>query len=236
MEIEIDFEAVRRLTAEEYAQARQEIDELGVMAAFERSQQRHDARLAAAADAPTLACKAGCSWCCHFSVDVRAVEALQILDFMRRHFSTDDQGRMLAQIRQNSLEVAPLTDLERMKRTQRCVFLADGRCAIYPVRPQTCRNYHATDAAGCKQSFEEPENLDIDPEFAPLVYQAGGAHVDAFSRAMQHAGYDVAAYELNIALAAAAGQPQSRERFEAGLAPFEGISGEDVPTEFMEED
>ena len=129
-----------------------------------------------------------------------------------------------------------IAELERMKRTRPCIFLAAGRCTIYPVRPQTCRNYHATDAAGCRQSFEEPENLDIDPEFAPLVYQAGGAHVDAFSRAMQHAGYDVAAYELNIALEAAIEQPQSRERFEARLAPFDGISGEEVPTEFMEED
>ena len=122
MEIEIDFEAVRRLTTEEYALARREIEALGIMAAFERSQQRHDARLATAADAPTLACKAGCSWCCHFSVDVRAVEALQILEFMRRNFSAADQERLQAQIRQNSLEVAPLTDLERMKRTRPCIF------------------------------------------------------------------------------------------------------------------
>ena len=73
MEIEIDFVAVRRLTSQEYEQARQEITSLGIAAAFARSQQRHDERLASAADAPTLACKAGCSWCCHFSVDVRAV-------------------------------------------------------------------------------------------------------------------------------------------------------------------
>jgi hypothetical protein len=55
---------------------------------------------------------------------------------------------------------------------------------------QSCRNYHATNVAGCRQSYEEPENLDIDSDFAPGVYQAGGAHVEAVSTAMCDAGYD----------------------------------------------
>ncbi len=235
MEIEIDFVAVRRLTSREYEQARQEIASLGIAAAFTRSQQRHDERLASAADAPTLACKAGCSWCCHFSVDVRAVEAFRILDYMRQHFSLAEQERLRQEIAKNSLEVAPLDDLERMKRTVRCPFLVEGRCSIYPVRPQTCRNYHATDAAGCRKSYEEPDNLDIDPEFAPLVYQAGGAHVEAFARALEDAGFDATAYELNIALTAAMNEPDSRARFEAKQSPFESIQGDEVPSEFMEE-
>jgi Fe-S-cluster containining protein len=69
--------------------------------------------------------------------------------------------------------------------------LNEGRCTVYAARPQSCRNYHATDVAGCRQSYEEPENLDIDPDFAPGVYQAGGAHVEAVSTAMREAGYDV---------------------------------------------
>jgi hypothetical protein len=100
------------------------------------------------------------------------------------------------------------------------------------VRPQTCRNYHATNVAGCQQSFDDPENLDIDPDFAPWVYQAGGAHVDAFSTAVRDAGYDVDAYEFNGALEAALSDPAARARFESGAAPFIGLSGEEVPVEF----
>lgn len=235
MEIEIDFVAVHRLTSQEYEQARQEIASLGITAAFARSQRRHDERLASAADAPTLACKAGCSWCCHFSVDVRAVEAFRILDYVREHFSPAEQVRLRNEFAANSIAVAPLDDIERMKRTVKCPFLAEGRCTIYPVRPQTCRNYHATDAAGCQKSYEEPDNLDIDPEFAPLVYQAGGAHVEAFARAMEDAGFDATAYELSTALTAALNEPASRERFEAKRAPFETVQGADIPAEFMEE-
>src|SRR5450631_2483730 len=73
---------------------------------------------------------------------------------------------------------------------------------MYRLRdpPQSCRNFHATNVAGCRQSYEEPENLDIDPDFAPGPYQAGGAHVEAVSTAMRDAGYDVNAYELNSSM------------------------------------
>ena len=86
--------------------------------------------------------------------------------------------------------------------------------------------------AGCQQSYEEPENLDIDPDFAPGVFQAGGAHVEAFSAAMCEAGYDEDAYELNCALDAALSSDSARERFESGLKPFTDRSGEEVTAEF----
>jgi hypothetical protein len=103
---------------------------------------------------------------------------------------------------------------------------------VYEARPQSCRNYHATSAAGCRRSYEEPENLNIDPDFAPGVYQAGGAHVEGVSTAMRGAGYDVNAYELNCAFDAALSAPDSREKFESRLKPFAGLSGEEVPAEF----
>jgi hypothetical protein len=102
---------------------------------------------------------------------------------------------------------------------------------VYEARPQSCRNYHATSVAGCRQSYEEPENLDIDPDFAPGVYQRGHAHVEAVSAAMREAGYDVKVYELNCALDAALADAAARQRFEAGLEPFAGL-GEEVPAEF----
>jgi len=236
MEISIDFATVRRLLKEEYAQARAGIAQAGPVAALAGSQVRHDDCLAAASDAQTLACRDGCAWCCHFTVDVRAVEVFGILDFVTHHFSPARQAALRDEIEINSREVALLSEEQRMRRTAKCPFLEMGRCTIYSVRPQTCRNYHATDAAGCRQSFEEPGNLDIDPEFAPMVYQSGGAHVEGFSAAMQDAGFDTAAYELNQALAAALRQPEeSRRRFADGLKPFTKLSGEAVPAEFAED-
>ena len=232
MEISLDVPFIRRILGQEVEQARAEIQELGVFRAFENSQQRHDGRIASAPDVGTLACRAGCTWCCHFSVDVRAVEVFAILAFVERTFTAEEKARVYGEIRANSIALDNLDEFERMRRNVKCPFLIQGRCSIYSVRPQTCRNYHATSAVGCQQSYEDPNNLDIDPEFAPLVYQAGGAHVDAITTAMREAGYDTNVYEMNNAIAAALSEPGARERFESKLSPFIRVSGDEVPPEF----
>src|SRR5687767_10162835 len=236
MEISLDVPFIRRILAKELAQAQAEIQQLGVFRAFENSQQRHDGRIASAPDVGTLACRAGCTWCCHFSVDVRAVEVFGILDFVERTFAAEEKARVYAEIHANSVALDNLDEFERMRRNVKCPFLKEGRCSIYSVRPQTCRNYHATSAVGCQQSYENPDDLDIDPEFAPLVYQAGGAHVDAVTAAMREAGYDTNVYEMNSAIDVALAEPGARERFEAKLPPFMRVSGDEVPPEFEDLD
>src|SRR5580658_5134414 len=211
MEFTLDFPFIRNILEQENARARDEIRDMGVLRALECSHQRHDARIAAAPDVGTLACRAGCTWCCYFTVDVRAAEVFGILDFVEQSFTPEEKARVYAEVRANSVAFKQLGEGERVSRNVKCPFLNEGRCSIYATRPQSCRNYHATNVAGCRQSYQEPENLDIDPDFAPGVYQAGAAHVEAFSAAMCAAGYDVDAYELNCALDAALSEPGARE-------------------------
>ncbi len=232
MEITLDIEFIRNVVAREYERARDDIRNEGVIRAFEHSQRRHDERIECAPDVGALACRAGCTWCCHFSVDVRAVEVFRILDLIEREFTDEQKARVYEEIRANSVKLSGLDEMERMRRNIRCPFLAEGRCSIYAARPQTCRNYHATNVEGCKLSYEQPDNLEIDPEFAPYVYQAGGAHVDAVTAAMRDAGYDVSAYELNVAFDAALADPTARQLFESKLSPFASLRGSDVPPEF----
>ena len=234
MEIEIDERLVRGIVAQETAQAAAEIGQLGPIAAYESSRSRHDECVSAAPDAHTLACKNGCYWCCYFTVDVRAVEVFSILDFMERELSPEQQARVRREIAANSAMLQGVSELERMRRNVKCPFLAEGRCSIYEARPQTCRNYHATDVTGCRASYEHPENIDIDPDFAPFVYQSGGAHVDAFCSSLQQSGYDTRAYELSTALAVAMIDPQSRARFDAKQLPFATLTGNEVLTEFFD--
>lgn len=232
MEFTLDIPVIRDILEQEHALARDEIRDLGVLRALENSQQRHDVRIAAAPDVGTLACRAGCTWCCYFTVDVRAVEVFRILGFVEQSFTPEEKARVYAEVRANSAALRKLSEGERVTRNVKCPFLNAGRCTVYEARPQSCRNYHATSVAGCRQSYEEPENLNIDPDFAPGVYQAGGAHVEAVSTAMRDAGYDVNAYELNCAFDAALSEPDAREQFESRLKPFAGLSGEEVPAEF----
>jgi Fe-S-cluster containining protein len=232
MEFFLDPTLINAILGKERRQAREDFRGPGVFRALDRSQQRHDQRIAASPDVGTLACRAGCAWCCHFTVDVRAVEVFRILDFVEETLAPAEKARVYGEVRANSAALGNLAEGDRVTRNVKCPFLSGGRCAIYAARPQSCRNYHATDAAGCQKSYEEPDNLDIDPEFAPGVYQAGRAHVQAFSAALSDAGYDASAYELNCALDAALSEPGARERFTSGLRPFRSLRGEDVPAEF----
>jgi Fe-S-cluster containining protein len=233
MEFTIDLQLIRELIADEKTIAAAEIGERGPLVAFARSQARHDQRLAAAADLGSLACRAGCSWCCHFTIDVRAVEVLRILDYLRT-FPAPEQRRLWTRIESNAQQLAALNEDERAQVNIECAFLRDGQCSIYPVRPQTCRNYHATDVAGCKQAFEEPDNEDIDPDFAPLFYQIGRTHVEAFAKALGDARFDTQAYEFNAALSAALNEPNTRSRFLSNEQPFTDLTGSEVPPEFLE--
>lgn len=232
MEFTLDLDLVRRVLSKEHREALKEIRELGVLGALERSQQRHDARIASAADFSALACKAGCSWCCHFSIDVLAAEVFRILDVVERTFTDEQRHRVRAEIRANSAVLKGLGEDERATHNIKCPFLQDGRCSIYSARPQSCRNYHATDAAGCQRSFEHPDDLDIDPQFAPGVYQVGVAHVEAVNRALSDVRLDSSIYEFNAALEAAMADPDARARFQSGAKPFVDLAGDDLPLEF----
>lgn len=76
---------------------------------------------------PFLTCKRGCSWCCHNSVDVFALEALYI------EAKTGHSAR---------------SGRHEVDRHSPCPFLRDSECSIYPYRPMVCRQYG---------SFEDPE-------------------------------------------------------------------------------
>lgn len=235
MEFTLDLHLVRKIIADERARAIAEIQASGPIAALARSQSRHDERLAGAPDLSSLDCRAGCSWCCHFSIDVRAAEVFRILD----HLSTlpqSEQQRLRARIETNAQQLAGMDEEQRARINIECAFLRDNQCSIYELRPQTCRNYHATDVTGCRQAFEQPENEDIDPDFAPLFYQIGRSHVEAFAEALTDARYDADVYEFNAALLAALNEPTTRSRFLSKVQPFTDLVGTEVPPEFLEEE
>jgi Fe-S-cluster containining protein len=98
----------------------------------------------------------------------RARDEIRDLGVLRT-FTLEERARVYAEVRANSVAIRKLGGGERVTRNVKCPFLNEGRCTIYAARPQSCRNYHATNVAGfCRQSYEEPENLDIDAEFDDL--------------------------------------------------------------------
>jgi len=137
MEFFLDFSLIRNILEQENQRACGEIRNLGVLQALESSQQRHDARIAAAPDVGTLACRAGCTWCCCFTVDVRAAEVFRIVDVVEQLFTSAEKARVFAEVRANSAALRKLREGERVPRNLKCPFLSEGRCTIYAARPQS---------------------------------------------------------------------------------------------------
>jgi len=75
---------------------------------------------------PFVACKQGCSACCHININITEVEA-QIIE--------DQTGRRYTRL------TAPIRHPEGKFTGVPCPFLADGACSIYSVRPFVCRHH-----------------------------------------------------------------------------------------------
>lgn len=74
-------------------------------------------------------CKKGCSWCCRVPVDVSAIEAQLIGEYIGiepKNLTADRQWY-------------------RMPDKTKCPFLKNDCCSIYPVRPFNCRVFASAD-------------------------------------------------------------------------------------------
>lgn len=86
-----------------------------------------------------VSCKRGCHLCCRINVTIWEAEAELIADFCRQHDIPISKDYLQEQLKYGWREVAK-TDVGW------CIFLKDGECSIYEVRPLACRKYHVVSA------------------------------------------------------------------------------------------
>lgn len=79
-----------------------------------------------------VACRQGCSHCCHIAVVVSSAEALQIAAETGVHLDADAGSQV------NGEEGSAAVLTERWAGTA-CPFLRDSSCSIYASRPLACR-------------------------------------------------------------------------------------------------
>lgn len=91
----------------------------------------------------SVACKRGCSHCCHIKADVFTFEANRLWKLYKR-----DQDERVA-------EQATYEQQDYLKKSRdqaACVFLKNNECSIYSQRPYVCRNlYVYTPPAHCDE-------------------------------------------------------------------------------------
>jgi len=108
-----------------------------------------------------LDCKPGCHYCCYNLPIVTAPEALLIGYHVERNF-TEDQAKKEIDGRVEMIlgrikDLSPY-DVVMIRHELPCIFLKDGVCRVYPVRPAVCRACASTSAEHCKMIFESRDH------------------------------------------------------------------------------
>lgn len=103
-----------------------------------------------------VACRQGCSHCCHQTVGVTPLEAFAIVSHLVSTRSDGELTMLQAALEERVRETRGLTAAEQYSPRFPCVFLADGACSIYEARPLVCRGMNSLDADACqRRMFDE---------------------------------------------------------------------------------
>ena len=156
-----------------------------------------------------LACKEGCSFCCHIFTSLSAPEVFQIAEYVN---STCSEAEIEAIIERCSSLVGNDVD-SRFGKKIPCPLLKDDRCSVYPVRPIACRQCATNSAVGCKEAYN---GVDADVGYSAAHTYAGMGVKTALHAALKASGYGTNVYELGEALAIALKETDAKERWVHG--------------------
>lgn len=185
--------------------------------ALVRLYRRLDDAIALAANSTmSLACAPGCSYCCHLSVQVSALEVIAIAHYVAKEFQPSKIREVISRATRNAAELKGLNELQRLAANQSCAFLHQSKCSIYPVRPSECRKYHSEDVQVCIETYEQPQNNGIPAAYCSQVVDAGNGLTLGFQAASMRAGFDQREYDLNSAFLDAMRSPMAEKRYKSG--------------------
>lgn len=189
---------------------------------LKRSYQRFDKIIAAAIEeSPTKpACKAGCSYCCYYKVEVKAHEMLLIHEHMQKNLASALTTQILTSAKANAELIHSLTPKEHLSTNIKCPFLVENQCSIYEVRPFRCRSFHAIKVDACEASYANPSDFSIATELIEDVSHFSDALSQGFEAATMDSGYDHRTYDLNTALLEVFEDASIEKRYKRGKKVF----------------
>ena len=152
-----------------------------------------------------LACKPGCSHCCHARVEVSPAEAFRIARMLQA-WPIDELGALIERLRSH---VAAASEVDDWKKRPACPFLSQHHCTIYEVRPGACRKAHSLDVGPCESGEPSiPQSLKL------LV--AAESLLKGVQAAYQDHGLEMAAQSLANCVLLALTEPELEARWCSG--------------------
>lgn len=143
-----------------------------------------------------IACKSGCSFCCHVPLGVQSHEVLFAAEFIRRSFAADALRGVIERARLHRERVAGISGEMSSRLRQTCPLLLDGACSIYIARPEVCRAHHSVDANLCERFILTDHVI---PDVIEIRSRMFGVML-GIDHGFSEAGYDGCAYDFGSAL------------------------------------
>ena len=184
-------------------------------------------RRAIASGALTIACAAGCSYCCHVHADVTVPEILAITRHLDATWSEPERRALHERLAAHVARVEHLSDEARWAAKIPCALLDDaGRCSIHAARPLRCRAFNAGSVEPCREAFEGRD--DATPARIPRLDRAHDAAEAGYDAALTDAGLAATAHRLEVGLLLALDDPEAGARWLAGEEAFARARSPDV--------
>jgi Fe-S-cluster containining protein len=185
---------------------------IGVLRLAKQVQQGMSAAIDALPSKTRHACAPGCFFCCYLPVDVLAPEAFRIAAHLKRTRSPGELAALVYRLgahRHHDFGTRP------------CIFLAEGRCAIYEVRPMVCRGYNSLSMERC-EAFHHDASVDLKGSKDRVAGRLAEVMEEGVIAGLKALGLDAQWYELASAVLRALEMTNGPARWAQGEAVFEG--------------
>jgi Fe-S-cluster containining protein len=160
-----------------------------------------------------LACRAGCSFCCHQPVAVTAPEAFYLAALLSL---SPDRVAAMEDMAARTRDRVP--DAPKVPWSSCPLLDGEGGCTAYRARPLACRAYVSVDVEACRTSHPFPGNGQV---MEPRGYTSLKDHFRIILlTAMRANGLPLVFYEMNAAVTAALRIENAEKRWLRGEPIF----------------
>jgi Fe-S-cluster containining protein len=163
-----------------------------------------------------IACKSGCSFCCHLRVTVTPLEAIALFRYLRSEILPSLAQEIEQRVLANADQRAHMTEEQNLSTNVKCAFLVDGACSAYRARPMACAFHHSLDVNACERLYENPSDLSIGIRKLKVIEDTMAATHAGMKRALEDLRLSAEPMELNTAVAAILRDQSLIERWRSG--------------------
>ncbi len=158
-----------------------------------------------------IACRAGCSFCCHLRVMVLPHEAIALFRYLGSRIPPEDAEGVRRRVLDKAAHLS-----EGSATRSACAFLVDGRCSAYDARPSACSGYHSLSKERCESAYENRGDAPAGIPVSQAMRHVAASLDDGMQEGLAATGLSGVRMELHTAVAALIRNPALSQRWRAG--------------------